>query len=216
VYFTAYKSHPFKKTSIMKNLVLSLLLILILPLSLAAQRELPPKIAGLNVIPLCRNEVGIEIGGLGLLYNIFYQQRIARLGSNTTLNLRLGGAALPLFVVSDTKPAWGYNLNIMPTILFYKKRHAWETGIAMNFFDYTEHDAEYMYNGSKTKANMINRFLLLAPQGSYRYYFKKSPFYLRGTLLVHIGLTQWDRGGARNFESPRILPWAGVSGGITF
>lgn len=161
------------------------------------------------------NEAGIELGGTGLLYNLYYQQHLFSLGKSATLNLRVGGAAMPLFLVTEGDPKIGYNVNLMPTLLFFKKRHAWETGIAVNLFDYTIRDAEYTINGVPTKRKEVDRLLTLAPQVSYRYYFKESPFYLRGTILMNIGLKRWNNNGPYDFGPPYAIPWAGISAGLT-
>jgi hypothetical protein len=190
----------------MKSFLFTLLPIMLVISTLHAQTNIPAK----------AREAGIEIGGTGLIYNVYFQQKLANLSENTTFNLRLGGAPVPYSSTSEHGAQWGYNLNITPTVLFFKKRHAWETGIACNFFDFTHRNEPYIYNGQPTKRTQIQRTLLLAPQASYRYYFKNSPFYFRGTLLVHIGLKNWGNYGADDFPDPGVIPWAGLSGGITF
>ncbi|MFA6058363.1 MAG: hypothetical protein WC756_09195 [Taibaiella sp.] len=163
-----------------------------------------------------RSEAGIEIGGTGLLYNVFYQQKVVSLGNHSTLNLRIGSAIMPLFLFSEGDPKWGYNANVMPTVLWFKNRHAWETGVALGFFDYTNRNEEYILNGKSTKRDFIQRYLILSPQISYRYYFSKSPLYIRGSVLLHIALREYDNYGGHSLSDQFIYPWAGISGGIRF
>jgi hypothetical protein len=156
------------------------------------------------------NEAGIEAGGAGLYYNIFYQQHLVRIGDNKSLNLRVGGAIYPLPEYFNGSRI-AYHVSLMPNMLFFSKRHAWETGLGLSFIDQTSYGEYANYQGHTV--DEVFRILLIVPQGSYRYYFAKNKFYLRGSLLLLIKGKIWD-----NYEEPDnfvLLPWAGLSAGIT-
>jgi hypothetical protein len=164
-----------------------------------------------NITPkLNRNEAGIEIGGPGIFYNIFYQQYLAHFGEHKSLNLRVGGAVLPLSKYYNGSRI-GYNITAMPTMLFFSKRHAWETGLGLSFVDRTSY-GEYV-NRNGDLIDEVSRLFLLTPQASYRYYFHKNRFYLRGSVLLMVKLKHWDNYSGS--DDTFVRPWAGISAGFT-
>lgn len=152
----------------------------------------------------------LRLGGPGVFYNIFYQQYLARLDEHKSLNLRFGGSVFPLPKYYNGSRI-GFHVSVTPTILFFDKRHAWETGLGLSYLDHTSYN-EYL-NGKGEYVDEVARLLFLTPQVSYRYYFHQNRFYLRGSVLLLIKLKHWD-----NYSDPDpmfVLPWAGLSAGFT-
>ena len=157
------------------------------------------------------NEIGIEAGGSGIYYNLYYQQQLLRIGSNKTLNLRFGAAAFPLSQ-SFSGSRIGFNATLMPNMLFFSRKHAWETGLALGYLDQSRYNVEYTTVSGTVRTTNEERVLYLGPQASYRRYFSNHRFYLRGTVLFNIAIARLD-----NYESSELsgFPWAGISAGFT-
>lgn len=163
-----------------------------------------------------RNEVGLELGGVGLIYNVYYQKRILTI-DNKILGLKIGAGIYP----ATNESAKGkerfpvYNFNITPNIQFVDRKHAWELGLGLSYFDLSRYNVRLTnYLGQEYVNDEIVRMLLLVPQLSYRYYFEQKRFYIKPSLMIHARVKTWD--GYSELSGPKILPWVGFSFGFTF
>jgi len=167
--------------------------------------------------PNKNNEMGVELGGIGLAYSAYYSRTFVRSG-NVSFFVRAGGG--PYQVTSGRKDPDNYRrgtygLHLMPAVLFTKKHHAWETGLGLAYFNFSEKvQFKSSYPGVYYQDDGIRTFLYLAPQGSYRFYFSRNRLYLRTSVLLGIKLNQSGR--YNTTEQPSLVPWAGVGMGFTF
>jgi len=168
-------------------------------------------------IPYLKNEVGLEVGGNSLIYSAYYQRAIFR-KNNIQFNVRIGGSFIPGIGNYTESNAAYRHLNvisyIVPNVLFFRKRHAWEIGLGANLFASFE---KYSYKNNASDnyhENMQN--YMLTPQIGYRAYLKNSKFYFRTAISTFFLVHSHDSAYEDVDVEPKVLPWGAVGFGYAF
>jgi hypothetical protein len=171
-----------------------------------------------NKIPYYKNEVGFELGGNCLLYAPYYQRTILK-ERNVQSNIRIGGSLMPDFDIYSgvTFNPVTYGAYLMPNILFFSKKHAWELGIGLTTFSQSENSSDYYGpNGQILERKVNTQLYFLTPQIGYRAYFKNNKFYFRTSVSAFILLTAHRSNDEYIDVEPKALPWAGFGFGYCF
>lgn len=161
-----------------------------------------------------KNEVGLELGGNGLIYSLYYQRTIAE-KDNVQFNIKTGGSLYPKFAEKNN-PSIG--IYIVPNILIFHKRHAWEIGIGFNnLTEFKGHYFHYNYSSNTGIWRKDNTYLyFLTPQFAYRAYLKDSQFYVKPMASLFILAGVHESNESYTDVEPKALPWVGFSLGYAF
>lgn len=172
-----------------------------------------------NKTPAFKNEVGFEFGGNCLLYAPYYQRAILK-NENMQFNIRIGGSLMPDVDFYDGRVTFNpvtYGAYLMPNILFFSKKHAWEFGIGLNAFSQSENSGYYYsYNGQIEDRKVSTQLYFLTPQIGYRAYLNNNKFYFRASVSTFVLLTAHRSDGENIFVEPKVIPWAGFGFGYCF
>ena len=193
-------------------------ILLSLPFFFANQKSNAQKLQFHNDIPSQKNEVGIEVGGNSILYSVYYQRALFR-KNNVQFNIRIGGTIFTNPYQDHYTPGTEMNIGayILPNVLIFHKKHAWEFGVGLNMLGYFSKSTYYDYTSNTYREKSDNfQSYLVTQQLGYRLYFKNSRFYFRAAISTFIFVGAHSSNGRSTDVEPKWLPWGAAGFGYSF